>query len=46
MIYIKNKPSSDCNGVEKYVKECIEHNDISFFPIQESIALNQSDDEN
>ena len=32
IIYIKQKPVEDCSGLEKFVKECYERNDITFFP--------------
>ena len=32
IIYVKEKPINDCSGLEKFVMECLENNDISFFP--------------
>ena len=32
VIYIKKKPITECNGIEKYVKTKLLQNDISFFP--------------
>ena len=32
IIYLKEKKIVDCTGLEKYVKECLDHNSISFFP--------------
>jgi len=32
IIFVRDKPTEDCSGLEKYVKECIEKKDIVFFP--------------
>jgi hypothetical protein len=32
LVYIKQKASENCNGLEKYVKERLEDNVIDFFP--------------
>jgi len=32
IIYIRHKNIEDCSGIEKFVKECLAKNDISFFP--------------
>ena len=39
IVYLKEKQKNACNGVEKYVKEQIEKDDISFFPLGKSIDL-------
>jgi len=32
IIYIKRKPITECDGIEKYVKNKLTQNDITFFP--------------
>ena len=32
IIYIRKKPITECDGIEKYVKKKLEQNDINFFP--------------
>ena len=32
IIYLKEKDIVECTGLEKFVRECLENNDISFFP--------------
>lgn len=32
IIYIKSKPIDECDGIEKYVKECIAKEHTDFFP--------------
>ena len=32
IIYVKDKESTECSGLEKYVKERIESKNIDFFP--------------
>ncbi|CAG9330938.1 unnamed protein product [Blepharisma stoltei] len=32
IIYIRKKPLNECNGIEKYVKNKMRQNDVSFFP--------------
>ena len=38
-IYIEKRDITECNGIEKYVKEMIEKKDISFIPQGEALAL-------
>lgn len=33
ILYVKQKPSSECTGVEKYVKKQLKNNLIEFYPI-------------
>lgn len=32
-MYLNNKPSEECNGVERYCKSMIEQELIDFYPI-------------
>lgn len=44
LVYISHKNMEECTGAEKYVKELVEKNDISFFP-RSSISLEEKDEE-
>jgi hypothetical protein len=44
IVYIRQKEFSKCNGVEKYTKEKIQENDVSFFP-RSSISLQKYEEE-
>ena len=39
IIYIRGKAKSECTGIEKHVKQCIEANTIGFFPINRCLAI-------
>lgn len=39
IIYIKSKPIDDCDGIEKYVKECITKENTDFFPSRTTLAM-------
>jgi len=39
MIYIQKKEKSDCNGIEKYVKEQIEQKKTDFIPHRKATAI-------
>ena len=32
IVFVRNKRVNECNGVEKYVKSCIDNNDAKFLP--------------
>lgn len=44
LVYIRQKMISDCNGVEKYIKEKIAQNNVEFFP-RTSISLEKFEEE-
>lgn len=44
MVYLRNKEIDDCSGAEKYVKEKLDINDTSFFPLT-SLSLMIGEDE-
>ncbi|EGR33066.1 hypothetical protein IMG5_062440 [Ichthyophthirius multifiliis] len=37
IIYVSNKNNNECDGLESYIKEQIQENNINFIPIQRSI---------
>ncbi|KAF0982201.1 hypothetical protein FDP41_012062 [Naegleria fowleri] len=39
LIYLKTKPKTEYTGSEQYVSNCLERQDISFYPILRSITL-------
>ena len=41
MIYIQKKNINECSGIEKFVKDMMNKRDISFFPIEKAIALEE-----
>lgn len=43
IIYIQKKKTTDCNGVEKYVKELIEQKKIDFIPQGKALALESNE---
>eukprot|EP00743_Colponemidia_sp_Colp-15_P005611 GILK01006033.1.p1 GENE.GILK01006033.1~~GILK01006033.1.p1 ORF type:complete len:1199 (+),score=216.20 GILK01006033.1:264-3860(+) len=45
IIYIRNRPVTDCSGVEKYVKAKIDSRDVSWFPMGRALVLSAEDDE-
>ena len=46
IFYIRKKPTHLCNGLEKYVKQKLKQQDISFFPkTSKSIEMLDEDDE-
>jgi hypothetical protein len=44
LVYIRQKLFFECNGVEKFIKEKINENDVSFFP-RTSISLQKFEEE-
>ena len=42
-IYLWEQDKDDDDGLELYVRKCIEDNDISWFPIGRALVLNQDD---
>lgn len=47
LIYIRHKPTDECSGAEKYVKEKLEKNETSFFPLTSlSLISGEADDNN
>lgn len=41
LIYLEKKNITDCNGIEKYVKERMNDKDPQFFPIHRSKVLEE-----
>jgi len=39
LIYVKCKSSSECTGIEKYVKQCLSRGIIDYFPIGKCLAI-------
>lgn len=37
IIYVQHKNMSECSGVEKWVKKCLESDNINFFPIKKCL---------
>ena len=40
-IYIRNKDIKDCDGLEKYVKECISNGKTDFFPKRDTLSFHK-----
>ena len=45
LIYIESKSIGDCNGIEKYVKDCISKKSIEFFPLLEALSLQDNEND-
>ncbi len=43
IIYIKNKNIDECDGVEKYVKECIIQGKTDFFPKRKTLSIQKAE---
>ena len=39
MIYVMNRKKTDCNGLEKLVKESLSKKDVSFIPIDRARSI-------
>ena len=39
VLYVQGKPSSECTGVEKWVKQRIQANNVDFFPVNRCLAI-------
>ena len=46
ILYVWSKPENECTGVEKYVKEKIAKDDITFFPINNCLAFQEPTNKN
>ena len=44
LIYVKQKKMSDCTGIEKFVKQCMINEVITFFPINRCLAINDGEE--
>lgn len=42
IIYVRRKPDSECTGIEKYVKDKIKAEDLTFFPINKCLSLHST----
>lgn len=43
VIYVTGKNMSECSGVEKWVKKCLEDDNILFFPVKKCLDINNGD---
>ena len=41
VIQLEQKEKCDCDGLEKYVKDCIEKEDYTFLPLNQSLTLEE-----
>lgn len=39
MIFVKQKNYSECTGVEKWVKKCLDSNNIFFYPVNRCMSI-------
>lgn len=44
LVYVIEKPKEKCTGLEKYVREKLAEDDITFFPINRSLALEEKEE--
>lgn len=44
IIYVQGKNMSECSGVEKWVKKCLENDNILFFPVKKCLAINNGEE--
>lgn len=45
ILYIWEQDKDDDDGLEQYIRRCVEANDINWFPVNKAMCLSTSDDE-